>query len=88
MPVALNALMRLVRPNLSEPDRSLVEQFVAAEDQAAFAALVDLGQAIGDGVIWFAIVWLPALVVLGVVILVAMRFVPVLRRRIGGAAKE
>ena len=54
----------------------------------AFAALVDLGQAIGDGVIWFAIVWLPALVVLGIVVLVAMRFVPVLRRRMGGAAKE
>jgi predicted small secreted protein len=54
----------------------------------AFAALVDLGQAIGDGVIWFAIVWLPALVVLGIVILVAMRFVPALRRRMGGAAKE
>jgi predicted small secreted protein len=54
----------------------------------AFAALVDLGQAIGDGVIWFAIVWLPALVVLGVVILVAMRFVPGLRRRVGSAAKE
>jgi predicted small secreted protein len=54
----------------------------------AFAALVDLGQAIGDGVIWFAIVWLPALVVLGIVGLVAMRFVPVLRRRMGGAAKE
>jgi predicted small secreted protein len=54
----------------------------------AFAALVDLGQAIGDGVIWFAIVWLPALVVLAIVIVMAMRFVPGLRRRIGGAAKE
>src|SRR5947207_75813 len=41
MPVALNALMRLVRPNLSEPDRSLVERFIAADDQAAFAALVE-----------------------------------------------
>src|SRR5260221_355490 len=41
MPVALDSLMRLVRPNLSEPDRSLVQRFVAAEDQAAFAALVE-----------------------------------------------
>jgi predicted small secreted protein len=54
----------------------------------AFAALVDLGQGIGDGVIWFAIVWLPALVLLGIVVLLVMRFVPGLRRRMGGAAKQ
>lgn len=54
----------------------------------AFASLVGVGQAVGDGAIWFVIVWLPALVVLGIVILVAMRFVPGLRRRMGGAAKE
>src|SRR5262245_37114204 len=41
MPVALHSLLRLVRPHLSEPDRSLVERFVADDDQAAFAALVD-----------------------------------------------
>lgn len=47
----------------------------------AFAALVDVGQNIGDGVIWFAIVWLPVLIGLGIVILLAWRFVPGLRRR-------
>lgn len=47
----------------------------------AFAALVDVGQNVGDGVIWFAIVWLPVLIGLGVLILLAWRFVPGLRGR-------
>ena len=47
----------------------------------AFAALVDVGQNVGDGVIWFAIVWLPVLIGLGIVVLLAWRFVPGLRRR-------
>lgn len=47
----------------------------------AFAALVDVGQNVGDGVIWFAIVWLPVLIGLGIVVLLAWRFVPGLRSR-------
>ncbi|MEP7040198.1 MAG: DUF4349 domain-containing protein [Chloroflexota bacterium] len=47
----------------------------------AFAALVDVGQNVGDGVIWFAIVWLPVLIGLGILILLAWRFVPGLRGR-------
>jgi hypothetical protein len=47
----------------------------------AFASLVDVGQAIGDGVIWFGIVWLPVLIGLGIVLLLVWRFVPGLRRR-------
>ena len=47
----------------------------------AFAALVDVGQTVGDGVIWFAIVWLPVLIGLGLVILLVWRFVPGLRGR-------
>ena len=47
----------------------------------AFAALVDVGQTIGDGMIWFAIVWLPVLIGLGIVILLVWRFVPGLRGR-------
>jgi hypothetical protein len=47
----------------------------------AFASLVDVGQAVGDGAIWFVIVWLPALIALGIVVLLAWRFVPGLRRR-------
>ena len=51
----------------------------------AFAALVDVGQNVGDGVIWFAIVWLPVLIGLGIVALLVWRFVPGLR---GRAARE
>lgn len=47
----------------------------------AFAALVDVGQAVGDGAIWFAIVWLPVLIGLVIVVLLVRRFVPALRRR-------
>ena len=47
----------------------------------AFAALVDVGQAVGDGAIWFAIVWLPVLIGLGIVVLLVWRFVPGLRGR-------
>ncbi|MBA3689579.1 MAG: DUF4349 domain-containing protein [Chloroflexi bacterium] len=48
----------------------------------AFASLVDVGQAIGDGGIWFAIVWLPVLIGLGIVVLLVWRFVPGLRSRV------
>jgi hypothetical protein len=53
----------------------------------AFAALVDVGQAVGDGVIWFVIVWLPAMVGLALLILVVLRLVPGLRSRIGREPK-
>jgi hypothetical protein len=53
----------------------------------AFAALVDVGQAVGDGVIWFAIVWLPALLVLAVIVLLALRVAPGVRSRISRAPK-
>jgi hypothetical protein len=50
----------------------------------AFASLVEVGQAIGDGAIWFGIVWLPVLIGLGIVLLLVWRFVPGLRRRAPG----
>jgi hypothetical protein len=53
----------------------------------AFAALVDVGQNVGDGVIWFAIVWLPVLIGLGVVVLLVWRFVPGLRGRVAREPK-
>jgi hypothetical protein len=53
----------------------------------AFAALVGVGQAVGNGLIWFVIVWLPALIALAVVVLVAMRLVPGLRGRFSRAPK-
>lgn len=53
----------------------------------AFAALVGVGQAVGNGVIWFVIVWLPAIVGLAIIVLLAMRLVPGLRSRISRAPK-
>jgi uncharacterized protein DUF4349 len=53
----------------------------------AFAALVGVAQGVGNGAIWFAIVWLPALIGLGIVILVAWRLTPGLRGRLRGQRK-
>jgi len=54
----------------------------------AFAALVGVAQSVGNGAIWFAIVWLPALIVLGIVLLLVRRLVPGLRNRTGSAPTE
>jgi uncharacterized protein DUF4349 len=45
----------------------------------AFAALVDVGQNLGDGVIWFGIVWLPVLIGLAILVLLVWRLVPGVR---------
>jgi Domain of unknown function (DUF4349) len=47
----------------------------------AFAALIDGLQGIANGAIWFAIVWLPGLVVLAIVLWLLWRVLPGLRRR-------
>ncbi len=59
----------------------------------AIAALVQTGQSVVNGVIWFAIVWLPALIVLAIVLALVLRFIPALRRLPGlrrrrGSASE
>ncbi|MDH4334893.1 MAG: hypothetical protein OEW24_06490, partial [Chloroflexota bacterium] len=59
----------------------------------AIAALVQTGQGVVNGAIWFAIVWLPGLIVLAIVLVLALRFIPGLRRLPGlrrrrGAASE
>jgi len=46
----------------------------------AIAALVQTGQSVVNGVIWFAIVWLPVLIVLAIVLALVLRFIPGLRR--------
>jgi len=53
----------------------------------AFAALVGVAQAVGNGAIWFAIVWLPALLGLGIVVALVLRLFPGLRTRISGLRK-
>jgi hypothetical protein len=42
----------------------------------AFAALVSVGQNVGNGAIWFGIVWLPVLVLLALLVLLVRRFLP------------
>src|SRR5712691_7379715 len=41
MSMTFDALVRLVRPRLAEPDRGLLARFAAADDQAAFTELVE-----------------------------------------------
>ncbi len=59
----------------------------------AIAALVQTGQGVVNGAIWFAIVWLPVLVVAAIIVALVFRFIPGLRRLPGlrrrrGAASE
>lgn len=46
----------------------------------AIAALVQTGQSVVNGGIWFAIVWLPVLIALAIVLALVLRFIPGLRR--------
>ena len=54
----------------------------------AVAALVGVGQAIGNGAIWLAIVVLPALIGLAILAWLVLRLTPGLRTRMRGAPKE
>jgi hypothetical protein len=93
------------RADLSTLTVSLVPRAQPVETQAAgwdpggqlaraLATLVGIGQGIADGLIWFVVVWLPVLMVLGIVGLVALRGVLEVRRRMpaggggSGAATE
>jgi hypothetical protein len=53
----------------------------------AVAALVGVAQSIGNGAIWFVIVWLPVLIGLGILFLLALRLVPGLRARVSREPK-
>lgn len=54
-----------------------------AEVDRAMASLVDIAQALAGAGIWFAIVWLPVLLVLGVIGLIALAVVRRIRRSRG-----
>ena len=58
----------------------------AAQLDRALASLVGIGQGLLDGLIWFTVVWLPVLMVLAVIGLLALRGVLEVRRRVPGAA--
>ena len=55
---------------------------VGSEVQGALAALVGIGQGLLNVVIWFGIVWLPVLLVLTILALLALRAVLEVRRRL------
>ncbi len=56
-----------------------------AELGRAIASLVGMGQGLASGLIWFVIVWVPVLLILAVLVLVALRGVLEFRRRVPGA---
>lgn len=64
----------------------IVEQTEAwdpgAQLDRALASLVGIGQGLLDGAIWFTVVWLPILLVLSAIVLVALRGVLEVRRRL------
>jgi hypothetical protein len=73
------------------PQATPVATTTAAWDPAgqldrALASLVGIGQGLLDGVIWFTVVWLPVLLVLAIIGLVALRGVLEVRRRMPGVA--
>ena len=47
-----------------------------------------IGQGMLDGAIWFAVVWLPILLVLSAIVLIALRGVLEVRRRLPVARHE
>jgi uncharacterized protein DUF4349 len=55
---------------------------IGSEVQGALAALVGIGQGLLNVVIWFGIVWLPVLLVLTILALLALRAVLEVRRRL------
>jgi hypothetical protein len=52
-----------------------------AELGRAIASLVGIGQALAVGLIWFAVVWVPILLMIGVIVAILLRVAPELRRR-------
>lgn len=59
----------------------------AAQLDQALASLVGIGQALLNGLIWFAVVWLPVLLVLALLVLVALRGLLEVRRRLPAAER-
>lgn len=59
-----------------------------AQLDRALASLLGIGQGMLDGAIWFAVVWLPILLVLSFIVLIALRGVLEVRRRLPVARHE
>ena len=86
---ALSTLTVTLVPN-AEPVAAQAEVWdPGAQVEEALASLVGIGQGLFDGLIWFGVVWLPILLVLALLTLVALRGVLEVRRRLPppGAAR-
>jgi hypothetical protein len=59
-----------------------------AQLDRALASLVGIGQGLLDGAIWFAVVWLPILLVLSFIVLIALRGLLEVRRRLPATRPE
>lgn len=81
---ALSTLTVTLVPEAT-PVRATAEAWdPGAQLDQALAALVGIGQGLSNGLIWFGIVWLPVLLVLMAIVLVALRGVLEVRRRLPG----
>jgi len=79
---ALSTLTVTLVPQPAPVTAQAEEWNPGAELDRALASLVGIGQGILDGLIWFAVVWLPVLLVLSLLVLVALRGVLEVRRRL------
>ena len=67
----------------AEPVAAQAEAWnIGSEVEGALAALIGIGQGLLNVAIWFGIVWLPVLLVLGILALLALRAVLEVRRRL------
>jgi hypothetical protein len=85
------AAMSTLTVTLVPPDRPVDAVTMSFDPGATFdqalAALVGIGQAVVSAAIWFAIVWLPLLLVLAVLALIGRRVFTGVRRRMPSAQK-
>jgi hypothetical protein len=79
---ALSTLTVTLVPRAAPVETTTATWDPGAQLDSAIAALVGIGQGLLDGLIWFGIVWLPVLLVLSLLVLVALRGVLEVRRRL------
>jgi hypothetical protein len=82
---ALSTLTVTLVPRATPVETTAAAWDPAAQLDRAIASLVGMGQGLLDGLIWFAVVWLPILLVLAVIGLLALRGVLEVRRRMPSA---
>jgi hypothetical protein len=82
---ALSTLTITLVPRATPVATTTADWDPAAQLDRALASLVGIGQGLLDGLIWFTVVWLPILLILVVIGLVALRGVLEVRRRMPSA---